>query len=66
MTDDAALFKRMSVSDQTNKVFKEIVDKQRAELDAKTARLRKLRLARDAERIPEPEPPVKRPTKRRL
>jgi len=50
----------MTASEQRDRLIKEIVDKERAESDAKTARLRALRLARDAELAAQPKPEAKR------
>ncbi|HEX4027750.1 MAG TPA: hypothetical protein VHX18_09025 [Rhizomicrobium sp.] len=50
----------MSASEQRDKLIKEMVEKERAETDAKTARLRKLRLAREAELAAQPKPEAKR------
>jgi hypothetical protein len=46
----------LSASEQRDKLIKDIIQKERAEADAKTARLRKLRLARDAELAAQPKP----------
>jgi hypothetical protein len=46
----------LSASEQRDKLIKDIIEKERAETDAKTARLRKLRLARDAEIAAQPKP----------
>ena len=50
----------MSASEQRDKLIKEMLEKERAATDAKTERLRKLRLARDAELAAQPEPEKKR------
>lgn len=50
----------MTASEQRDRLIKEIVDKERAETDAKTARLKALRLARDAELAAQPKPEAKR------
>lgn len=50
----------MSASVQRDKLIKEMVEKERAETDAKTAKLRKLRLAREAELAAQPKPETKR------
>jgi hypothetical protein len=50
----------LSASEQRDKLIKDIIQKERAEVDAKTARLRKLRLARDAELAAQPKPEANR------
>ena len=46
----------LTASEQRDKLIKAIVEKERAEADAKTLRLRALRLARDAELAAQPKP----------
>lgn len=50
----------LSASEQRDKAVKDMIQKERAETDAKTARLRQLRLARDAELAAQPKPETKR------
>jgi hypothetical protein len=50
----------LSASEQRDKAIKDMIQKERAETDAKTARLRQLRLARDAELAAQPKPEAKR------
>jgi len=49
-----------TASEQRDMLIKEIVAKERADTDAKTARLKALRLARDAEVAAQPKPEPKR------
>jgi hypothetical protein len=49
----------LTASEQRDKLIKEIVEKERAEADAKTVRLRALRLARDAELAAQPKSKTK-------
>ncbi len=53
-----------SASEQRERLVWDMIAKERAETDAKTARLRALRLAREAE-APEPAPPAKKPAKKK-
>ena len=57
-------FLALTASEQRDKAFKEIIEKERAETDAKTARLKALRLARDAEQPVEPKSKPKTKPKR--
>jgi hypothetical protein len=50
----------LSASEQRDKAIKDLIEKERAQTDAKTARLRQLRLARDAELAAQPKPETKR------
>lgn len=50
----------MSASEQRDKLIKEMMAKERAATDAKTERLKALRLARDAELAAQPKPEPKR------
>jgi hypothetical protein len=50
----------MSASEQRDRLIKEMLEKERAATDAKTERLKKLRLARDAELAAQPKPEPKR------
>ena len=50
----------LTASEQRDRLIKEIVEKERAAFDAKTARLKALRLARDAELAAQPVPKTKR------
>jgi hypothetical protein len=46
----------LTASEQRDKLIKEMVEKQRADFDAKTARLKALRLARDGGLAEGPKP----------
>ncbi|HVW74564.1 MAG TPA: hypothetical protein VHC39_13065 [Rhizomicrobium sp.] len=50
----------MSASEQRDRLIKEMLEKERAATDAKIERLKKLRLARDAELAAQPKPEPKR------
>jgi hypothetical protein len=51
-----------SASEQRDKLVWDMIAKERADTDAKTARLKALRLAREAEA---PPPPPKKPAKKK-
>jgi hypothetical protein len=51
----------LSASEQRDKLIREMIEKERAQTDAKTARLRALRMAKEAEdeAAGKPSPPAK-------
>ena len=54
-----------SASEQRDKMIKEMLEKERAATDAKTARLKALRLAREAELAAQPKPAKPEPKRKR-
>jgi hypothetical protein len=54
-----------TVHDQRTALVREMMAKESAALDAKTARLKALRLEKEAAQTPRPKPPAARPKKKK-